>query len=264
MKKKLLQLLVLAPALLLVAGLAAAYTPPVSLPPQGNTDAPLDIGTANQIKDGDLGVAAFEARGNAYLAKDVFFNGMIRGGTPADKDSAVAFGGAANKVSVLVNGTASIIGHYQSDTLKTPSGNKEPVCADANGVFYLCGASAGPAPVNPVYVSIDYQTPGSTNVVAHLSEGISSQVTVYIQASSGSAAPMSFLQKYFTANAYYQDACQLTSTPTVLGSVTIPHDQTVSNNVITLPNGCSPSSTYISISSYSPQSTVGGRPIESY
>ncbi len=262
MKKKILQLLVLIPLLIFSAGLAAAYTAPSAVAPQGNTDAPLDVSATDQIKNGDLGVTTFEARGNAYLAKDVFFNGMIRGGTPGDKDSVVAFGDTGHKVGATVNGTATIIGHYQSDTLKTASGNKEPLCADQNGTFYICGTtpSSNPQP-SAVYVHIEYQTPGSRNIVARVSEPISSQITVEVQASSGTAPNISFLRNYLTAEAAYEGSCSLTNSPTYLGGLTIPIDQTVSNNVLTLPNGCEPASTYLVISNYSPQSTMGGRPI---
>ncbi|MEO5646358.1 MAG: hypothetical protein ABIO57_01140 [Candidatus Paceibacterota bacterium] len=265
MKKNLSQLLLLIPMLIFSAGLTAAYTPPVATPPQDNTDAPLDVGTADQVKDGDLAVTTFEARGNAYLAKDTFFNGMVRGDTPADKDSTVTFGGSANNVSVAINGTAAILGHYQSDSLKTPSGNKEPLCANATGTFYLCGSTATPATTqSKVYVSLQYDPYGGRNIVAVLSEPVSSAVTAYVDASTGSAAPdaLSMIKNYFTADAKLQGSCSLSSSPRSIGGLTIPKDQTISNSVITLPDGCDPAATYISISSYSPQSTLGGRPIE--
>lgn len=45
-----------------------AWTGPSQSPPAGNTDAPIDVGTASQIKNGNIGVNGLAVFGNAVLA----------------------------------------------------------------------------------------------------------------------------------------------------------------------------------------------------
>ncbi len=61
---------IIALALVLSLGLSYVYawTAPTQSPPAGNTAAPLNTGTTDQVKDGGLSVNAFSAFANAYIA----------------------------------------------------------------------------------------------------------------------------------------------------------------------------------------------------
>jgi hypothetical protein len=50
------------------ASVLIAWTGPTSAPPNGNVDAPLNVGTTDQIKDAGLGVNALAVFGNAILS----------------------------------------------------------------------------------------------------------------------------------------------------------------------------------------------------
>ncbi len=145
MKKIASQLLLLIP-LVLFAGAVAAYNAPTSSAPNNNTDAPIDITSTAQVKNGGLSVGVFQAGnagGGALLNQQSMFHGMIRGGTPTDVNSSISFGTVANAVNVAVNGLMTATGTVQSDSLKTPTGQQR-VCGSSDGTFYLCGGvSAG-------------------------------------------------------------------------------------------------------------------------
>jgi hypothetical protein len=50
------------------ASIVIAWTGPSSAPPDGNVDAPLNVGTTDQIKNGGLGVNALAVFGNAIVS----------------------------------------------------------------------------------------------------------------------------------------------------------------------------------------------------
>jgi hypothetical protein len=139
MKKHLSKLFIIIPLLLVGGAAMAAYTfvGPISGPTANNTDAPLDVSATNQIKNGGLSVATFEARGNAYFDQSTYFSGMIRGGTVANNAPNVSFGSTAAPANVVQTGNMFLSGTYQSDTLKTGGGLK-PLCADSAGKFFIC------------------------------------------------------------------------------------------------------------------------------
>jgi len=45
----------------------AAWTAPASTPPNGNVDAPINVGTVNQIKNGGFGANSLAIYGNSYV-----------------------------------------------------------------------------------------------------------------------------------------------------------------------------------------------------
>ena len=279
MKNHLKQFLIIIP-LLLIAGVSfAAYsfvapnTPPgcasgttAGTPPNCNTDSPLDISATDQVKDGGLSVNTFQSRTGSDFVQQTAFTGLVNGGTNTVTSSTIPFGTTAKKVSISQSGNTKIVGTYQSDSLKTGGGSK-PLCASTDGTFYICGAAAAPTNPNPIYVSATMQLFGAgmsgTEAGAHLSEATNAPVTVTIAASSaasGGSNPLSYLKNMFTANARFSGVCYYTSTPTDVGTVTIYGGQTDSDQ-IPLPAGCDSSNTYLSISSYSPHTTMGGRSV---
>lgn len=277
MKKQLLQLLICALSLVFVATVAKAYTPPVSAPGNGNSDAPLNVSAVNQSKTGGLTVGTFQARNDSYFDQNVYFDGLIRGGTVNSPASTpVTFGGPANKVDVSFTGTASINGVYQSDSLKTGGGLK-PLCANQNGTVYLCAAApvAPPPPAVPIHVLAQYQTfnpSGASNgtlttlVVAVLTQPVSTNVTAQIVAVAGGNNSLGFLKNFYTADAKAVGVCQLTSNPTTIGTFTIfagttNSSQSNGGGAIALPSGCSPLTTSIYVTTYSPHTTPQGVPI---
>lgn len=141
MKQKLTQLGIALLALVLIAPVAIAYNAPEGSPSTYNSDGPLTVGPTDQVKDGGLSVNAFQARGNAYFDQNVSFHGAVYGGTAA-APGPIVFGSTTNNVDLAINGASEATGTYQSDSLKNDDGNT-PVCADKDGVFYLC-SNGGP------------------------------------------------------------------------------------------------------------------------
>lgn len=270
MKKNLLQLVLCAFALIFVASMVSAYTLPTKAPSAGNTDGPLIIGAINQTKSGGLSVGSFQVRKDAYFAQNVFFNGLLRGGTATSNIGApVKFGGPSNRVDALFSGAVSISGTYQSNTLKT-GGGKKPLCADSTGTLYICGTSAILPPPDPqaVILSLKFNPDGSgdATVSAKLSTSIEKDVTVHVSArkGSGSAGPISFLKNFYTANAFITPGvCPLSTTFTPVGSVLTISAGTLESNQLGLPPACNESNTDLIITSYSPTTSSKG-PIEEY
>ncbi len=271
MKKKLLQLSAAVLSLVFLAAVAHAYTPPISAPTAGNSDAPLNVGSVDQAKSGGISVGTFLAQKSAYFDQNVLFDGLIRGGTPA-ASAPITFGGPSNKVDVLFSGALSINGVYQSNSLKTNDGGTDPICADANGVIYVCSQTPPPppTPAQPIDVAAQYATyPAGTFVVGTLSQSTEVSVTITVDASvpSSGNGTLSYIKNFYTADARAAGSCSLTSTPTTLGTLTIYAGETRSDEVangggtLQLPSGCNPATTTITISSYTPHSTPQGRPI---
>ena len=266
MKKHLKQLLLILPLILVAGASFAAYTfvGPTGAPTTNNTDGPLDISSTNQIKTGGLAVNTFQSRTGADFKQQSTFTGLVNGGTAAGTTSTITFGTTANKTSVSNIGNTAIVGSFQSDSLKTGGGSK-PLCADANGVFYICGAGSGaPTNINPIYMRVAaiLSETGETLYGVTLSEPTNAPVTATLSAvaSNGGVNPLAYLKNMYTANARAAGVCYYTSSPTAVGTVTVLGSSTTSDD-LNLPSGCDATNTYVYISSYSPTKTMGGRPI---
>jgi hypothetical protein len=262
MKKQLLQIIGLSLFAVLIASVASAYTPPSAAAPAGNTDGPLTVGSANQIKAGGLTVGTFQARENAYFDKNVLFNGLIRGGTP-NAAAPVKIGDSAAKTSVALSGTMNIDGYYQSDSLKT-GGGKKPLCSDDNGVLYICGGTvpALPSKSKSVNLYAGYVYPSQVSISAYLSKPVISQVRASVSAALASntnnSSVISMIKNFYTAHAYVPGGqpCTLTTTPTVIGNLLINPGYTAATSTLALPQNCNASDVVLSISSYSPHTTT--------
>ncbi len=151
MKKTLLQnFKYLSFGLVLAAGLsvvsAAAWSGPAASSPQNNIAAPLHTGPA-QVKSGGLSVNTFLASQNAQFGQQVFFKGIVRGGTPTDTDSTVLFGIPSMPTNLAASGDVAAKGTIKSDSVANASSS--PLCATANGTIVLCAAGTaqpGPGP----------------------------------------------------------------------------------------------------------------------
>lgn len=266
MKNHLKQFLIVIPLLLIAGASFAAYTftGPTAAPTANNTEAPLDITGTDQVKNGGLSVNTFQSRSAADFAQQVTFKGLVNGGTVTKAASTISFGDSSHKVSVNNTGNATVAGTLQSDSLKTGGGNK-PVCADADGTIYICGAAAAPANTTPIYLRALTESNNGYFAVAQLSEPTNTNLVITIAASvpstTGGDNAMNFLKNAYTADARAAGVCYLTSTPTDIGTVTILGGNTTSES-IPFPSGCDPTevSIRLSFSSY-PHQTQGGRPI---
>jgi len=82
MQKTITKTLILMAVLTVALGtsyLFAAWTGPTQTPPDGNTDAPVHIGTTDQVKDGGLSLDALSGFGGGYFQGDVGIGTMISG-----------------------------------------------------------------------------------------------------------------------------------------------------------------------------------------
>lgn len=268
MKNHFKKFLIIIPLLLVAGGTFAAYTfvGPTAAPTSNNTDGPLDISATDQIKNGGLSVNTFQSRTGSDFLQQTTFTGLVNGGTVAAGTSSIPFGTSANKASIKETGNATIAGNYQSDSLKTGGGVK-PLCANATGTFYICGTTTVPTNINPIYLYSNWLLTGSQGNVAvgaTLSEATNSNVTVTLSAISGTgggSAALQYIKNMYTADAFYQGVCRYTTTPTVMGTVTIFAGSTSSWDTLLLSPGCDQTNTSVFISSYSPHTTMGGRSI---
>ena len=128
----------LAGIVLCTAIFAHGYTnPTVSAPGDNSEQEPISIDGSYGIKSGGLSVGTFQARDNAWLAQDVFFGGMLRGGVASDTSSTIEFGNGSERiVSVDQTGSLQVDGAIQSPQLQ--SSGSELVCADASGTLIIC------------------------------------------------------------------------------------------------------------------------------
>ncbi|HRH30650.1 MAG TPA: hypothetical protein PK886_01095 [Candidatus Paceibacterota bacterium] len=116
MKKQVLNgLKIIVLGLTLSAGISYAtnWVAPAGSPPGNNAEAPINVGTTGQLKNGGLGVQGFVAWNNALFSRDVFVKDAINPSNSGDL-----------YVHKLANGTNSY------------------VCADSAGKLVLCGAPA--------------------------------------------------------------------------------------------------------------------------
>jgi hypothetical protein len=265
-KKQLLQLILCALALVFIATMTHAYSIPLGSQAGAiNTDMPINVGSADQVKSGGLTVGTFQAQGNSYFAQTVLFNGLIRGGSTAAAKP-VAFGGPANKVDVLFTGGVAIDGTYQSDTLKT-GGGKKPLCADGNGTLYICGATP-PTPPSPPANIIAYgaiqQFQSGPFVVGRLTQSVSKDVHIFVSATySSPSAFLDTVKNFYTAHAVTQGTCRLNATPTALGELIV-YAGTINssavagaNSSIAVPANCNPDQMNLIVTSTNPTSADG-------
>ncbi|MEO5646359.1 MAG: hypothetical protein ABIO57_01145 [Candidatus Paceibacterota bacterium] len=125
---------------------AASWIGPNASSPSGNIAIPLHTGPA-QIKDGGLSVDTFLASQNAQFGQQVFFKGMVRGGTPTDSSSTVQFGTGSNATNITATGNVSAVSSISSSSVANTSSS--PLCATTNGTIILCTPGAtqsGPGP----------------------------------------------------------------------------------------------------------------------
>ncbi len=270
MKNTLQKSLILLP-LLLVAGItfaAYSFTGPTVAPTSNNTDGPLNDSATDQVKTGGLSVNTFDAASNAYFNQNAIFTGSIFGGTPNNGTAPVNFGNpadTANPVNVSIAGTDTVVGTYQSDTLKTGGGIK-PVCADQDGEFYICGTTPAnnTTSANRIWLTETLDASGNYEVGAQISQPVSQAIEVYITEAGQSSSATSFLDRLkdaFTADARFSGVCYPPSSPTSLGAVEIYANTLKSWNTIPLGSSCTPSDVTVSISSISPD-TVDGQKIQ--
>ncbi len=147
---KLIQYRLIALGLMLgIAGAVSAYTPPTTGAFGANTDAPINTSALNQDKAGGFSTTTFQARGNALFSQETFAGGIVTGGNiQSDGSNTVAIGNSSYGVSTAINGSISTLGTIQSNSLLS-GGGKKPVCANADGTFFLCGDQAPQSPALP-------------------------------------------------------------------------------------------------------------------
>lgn len=258
MKKYLAQLIILV-SLLFAAGAAmAAYSfiGPTAAPTGNNTDAPLDISASNQIKHGGLAVNAFQAVSGSDFVQQASFAGLVNGGRSNTSNSTIIVGTPSQATSVTDLGNATVAGEYQSNALQT-GGGTQPLCADQNGNFYICGASVTPpATLPPVYLGSVFESVGGTGQIgATISEELNIPVNVSFSVAAAPGATQQTLNQ--------DGVCKnMTTTPKPLGTVTINPGNLLSWDTVNLPANCNPSMLVVTISSWTPTTTQNGNPIE--
>ncbi|HTH93119.1 MAG TPA: hypothetical protein VL576_01380 [Candidatus Paceibacterota bacterium] len=141
-----------------VAHAAGTWNDASGTPPANNTAFPLNVGAADQIKQGGLGVTTFIANANAELDGSTYFTGPLHA-DPANGNSTISIGGTDPKgitrnVNVAMNGSFTNSGSITSAPLANNA--MTPVCANSAGVVILCSAST----------NVCSNIPGSTTVPA--------------------------------------------------------------------------------------------------
>jgi hypothetical protein len=218
MKKHLRQLLIILPLLLVATGVFAAYsfTGPSSNPTSNNTDGPLDISATDQIKNGGLSVNTFYSENGSDLKQQSSFAGLVNGGTASEGSSTIQFGNSSDQTSVDLSGNASVKGTLQSDSLATPDGKTDTLCADANGNFYVC--STGPTTPSQTPIYIEPVEEDANDVAVQISEPINQNLTATLEMIPGAVSSnyLDNLKNQFTS---YADAPgAIAKPPTVGGS----------------------------------------------
>lgn len=126
---------------------SAAWINPDSNPPFDNispvNNIPINTGTFDQIKTGNLSVDTFNVAGPVQFNQHVFVGGAIQGDLTST--STVAFG-ASDTVDVEISGGVRAQQYAQSGTLVNALNKK--VCADEAGTLVLCDTVVVP-PGNP-------------------------------------------------------------------------------------------------------------------
>lgn len=148
--------------LTLSAGISYAtnWIAPAGSPPGNNAEGPVNVGTSGQLKNGGLGVQGFVAWDNALFAKDVFIKDPLN---PSNKGNLEVSGNTTVGEGLVVGQNTNIggnltIGDVSTDpaqggvtqiaSLTHSNSTDTHVCADQNGVLFLCGGTP-PPPVDP-------------------------------------------------------------------------------------------------------------------
>ena len=115
----------------------AAWSEPVGTAVPGDTyvHIPINTGSVDQTRNGDLHVGTFMAESNAQFDQNLFLAGVVRGGTPSDVNSTVSFGGT-DTVNIVGTGGINATSYLRSDLLA--NNNSKEVCATPEGVLVLC------------------------------------------------------------------------------------------------------------------------------
>jgi hypothetical protein len=126
---------------------AGTWNDPTANAPANNVAVPIHTGP-DQVKTtatcvsgncGGLSVGPFAVFSNAEFDQQVFFNGMIRGGSATTTDSQVNFGDTSHEVNGTVAGNVSAVGALQSKSVANASSS--PLCAGTDGTIVVCGAA---------------------------------------------------------------------------------------------------------------------------
>lgn len=115
----------------------AAWSEPTGTAVPGDTyvHIPVNTGNVDQIRNGDLHVGTFMTTSNAQFDQNLFLAGTVHGGTPAEVNSTVSFGGT-DTVNIVGTGGINATSYLRSDLLAN-NASKE-VCATPEGVLVLC------------------------------------------------------------------------------------------------------------------------------
>ncbi len=120
---------------------ASTWTSAPGNPPTNNVPTPLHIGSIAQVKNGALGVGAFNARQAAQFNSTLYLTGIVRGGTPLDTStsSVVRFGlnsGTPPFIESLISGELFAQDRFRVGVLSNSFNSA--VCADRLGQLVLC------------------------------------------------------------------------------------------------------------------------------
>ncbi|MES2224660.1 MAG: hypothetical protein V4478_01595 [Patescibacteria group bacterium] len=161
---------------------AAPWAEPSSVAPEGNIAAPLHTGPS-QIKSGGLSVDTFLAAQNAQFGQQVFFTGMVRGGTSADTDSTVRFGTGGMHTNMTATGDVSAVGTIASSSVA--NANSSALCATAEGTIVTCTPGVSVSPVPSLTLNSDsYSGSVRTDVVQvgkNVSPGNVFTISIYVK-----------------------------------------------------------------------------------
>lgn len=119
------------------ASALAQWTPPVAPAPSSNMPVPLHSGPS-QVKLGGLSLGTLGVFGAASLEQDVYFKGVVRGGTPADADSTVRFGDAiaGTVANTAITGAVNAQDYIQSGSVA--NAENKTLCANETGTIIFC------------------------------------------------------------------------------------------------------------------------------
>ena len=105
--------LIVITAVFAIAGLVVyaqtSWTPPSASPPGGNTAAPVNIGSSNQVKLGGLGTGPLAVFGNAAVTGDLDVSGIYKSGgkagVTAQCPAGQSLGGVATRGGIVIGGS---------------------------------------------------------------------------------------------------------------------------------------------------------------
>ena len=185
---------------------AGTFTAPSASAPSSNIDIPLHTGP-DQVKDGGLSVGTFTAWQNAQFKQQLFLNGTVFGGTPANSGttSTVVMGDTGAPANLSVNGNLSASTFITSSSIAN-SGSLN-VCANSTGTLVTCNGQAGANTTPPSLTEINYTVSTITTQLFDIGTSIQAgdvfTLEVYSHQVSVTAAagdvPEVIVQKFITA-----------------------------------------------------------------